>query len=315
MTPAADEAASPLGALSWLLEPAPFTRAPWALALGFLLFLVLLLVVGWFVGVPRFRAWWNDETPQPGEDERGVSTEEMTLIEHLLELRTALVRSAIALAGGLVITGPFFQFWFNLAIRPAMGRGNCGPEGHRPAPLETCLQAISPTEQVFAYFKVTLVLALIIAMPIIAYQVWKYVAPGLTRKERKYVVAVVPGATLSFIAGVCFAYFALLPPALGFLLEFGTVRINPTVDSYISFFWRLTVAIGGVFQLPLIMFILAKLRIINPKLLNSIRRYVIVGAFVLAAVVTPTPDPFNQILVVIPILVLYEIGALLTRFA
>ncbi|HXI14871.1 MAG TPA: twin-arginine translocase subunit TatC, partial [Chloroflexota bacterium] len=98
-------------------------------------------------------------------------------------------------------------------------------------------------------------------------------------------------------------------------LEFGTVRINPTIDSYISFFWRLTVAIGAVFQLPLVLFFLAKLKIVNPKLLGSIRRYVVVGAFIVAAVVTPTPDPFNQILVVVPILVLYEIGALLTRFA
>src|SRR6266545_3135281 len=146
----------------WLLEPAPFTRAPWAAVLGAVLLLLVLVAGTLYVFIPRFRAWWNDDTPRPGEDERGVSTEEMTLIEHLLELRTALVRSAIALAGGLVLTGPFFQFWFDLAIRPATGRGNCGPEGHRPAPAETCLQAISPTEQVFAYFKVTLVLALII---------------------------------------------------------------------------------------------------------------------------------------------------------
>jgi sec-independent protein translocase protein TatC len=312
---AAEGAECPLGTFGWLLEPAPYTAYPWAAVLGLLLFLVGLIGGGVFVGIPRFRAWWNDDTPRPGEDERGVSTEEMTLIQHLLELRTGLMHSAYALAGGLVLTGPFFQFWFDLAIRPAMGRGNCGLEGHRPAPLETSLQAISPTEQVFAYFKVTLVLALVLAMPVIAWEIWKYVAPGLTRQERKWVIAIIPGATLCFILGISFAYFALLPPALGFLLEFGTVKINPTVDSYISFFWRLTVAIGLVFQMPLVMFILAKFRIVNPKFLNSIRRYVIVGAFVLAAIVTPTPDPFNQILVVVPILVLYEIGALLTRFA
>jgi sec-independent protein translocase protein TatC len=196
-----------------------------------------------------------------------------------------------------------------------MGRGNCGPGSTRPAPGETCLQAISPTEQVFAYFKVTLVLALVLAMPMIVYQLWKYVAPGLTRQERKYIVAILPGATLLFTGGVAFAYFGLLPPALGFLLEFGTVKINPTVDSYIEFFWRLTVALGLVFQLPLLLFVLAKLRIVNPKMLGAIRRYVVVGAFIVAAIVTPTPDPFNQILVVVPILVLYEVGALLTRFA
>lgn len=297
------------------MEPAPFTSYPWAAVVGLAGALVLLIVGGLFFGIPRFRAWWNDDTPRPGEDERGVSTEEMTLIQHLLELRQRLVWSAIGLGVGLALTGPFFQFWFDLAIQPTKGRGNCGPAAARPLPAETCLQAISPTEQVFAYFKVTLVLALILAMPMIVYQIWKYVAPGLTRQERKYIVAILPGATLSFTGGVAFAYFALLPPALGFLLEFGTVTIRPTVDSYISFFWRLTVAIGLVFQLPLVLFFLAKLRIVNPKMLGSIRRYVVVGAFIVAAVVTPTPDPFNQILVVVPILVLYEIGALLTRFA
>ena len=299
----------------WLLEPAPFTIYTWVAVLGLAALLLALLGGGLFFGLPRFRAWWNDDTPRPGEDERGVSTEEMTLIQHLLELRQRLVWSAIGLGIGLVITGPFFQYRFDLAIRPAMGRGNCGPQGTRPEPLDTCLQAISPTEQVFAYFKVTLVLALILAMPFIVYNIWKYVAPGLTRQERKYIVAILPGATLLFLGGVSFAYFALLPPALGFLLEFGTVRINPTVDSYISFFWRLTVAIGLVFQLPLLLFVLAKLRIVNPKMLGAIRRYVVVGAFIVAAIVTPTPDPFNQILVVVPILVLYEVGALLTRFA
>ena len=301
--------------LGWLLEPAPFTSYPWAAVLGLVLGLLALIVGGLYFGIPRFRAWWNDETPRPGEDERGVSTEEMTLIQHLLELRQRLVWSAIGLGIGLGLTGPFFQFWFDMAITPAMGRGNCGPGNSRPPPGETCLQAISPTEQVFAYFKVTLVLALILAMPLIVYNIWKYVAPGLTRQERKYIVAILPGATILFTGGVAFAYFGLLPPALGFLLEFGTVKINPTVDSYISFFWRLTVAIGLVFQLPLVLFVLAKLRIVNPKMLGQIRRYVVVGAFVVAAIVTPTPDPFNQILVVVPILVLYEVGALLTRFA
>ena len=303
------------GQLGWLLEAAPFTGYPWAAVLGLVLSLVVLLGGTAWLGIPRFRAWWSDETPREGEDERGVSIEELTLIEHLLELRTRLVRGAIALAVTTGVASIFFQRWFDMAIQPAKGRGNCGPGGIRPEAFDTCLQAISPTEQVFAYFKVTLVIGLIVAMPVIAYQVWRYIAPGLTRQERKYVVAIIPGATISFILGVSFAYYLLLPPALGFLLEFGTVRINPTIDSYISFFWRLTVAIGAVFQLPLVLFFLAKLKIVNTRTLGSIRRYVVVGAFIVAAVVTPTPDPFNQILVVVPILVLYEIGALLTRFA
>ena len=122
---------------------------------------------------------------------------------------------------------------------------------------------------------------------------------------------------MSFIAGICFAYFVLVPAALQFLLNFGGDQIvaNPAISRYISFVTHLLIAAGAIFQLPLVMFFLAKVHLVNPKMLNSIRRYVIVAAFVIAAVVTPTPDPFNQLLVAIPILVLYEIGALLARLA
>jgi sec-independent protein translocase protein TatC len=107
-----------------------------------------------------------------------------------------------------------------------------------------------------------------------------------------------------------------MPPALGFLLGFTDplVEVVPTVNSYISFITRLLIAIGLVFEIPLVMFFLAKLNLINAKMLGGIRRYVFVVAFIVAAIVTPTPDPFNQLLVAIPILVLYEVGALFTRF-
>jgi sec-independent protein translocase protein TatC len=226
----------------------------------------------------------------------------MTLIEHLFELRNRLVIAAIAL--GVTTAGAFvfYRRWMDIAVAPL--------KGHQ-------LQAIDVTETVFSYFQVTLVVGLIVAMPVIAYQAWAYIAPGLTRKERRYVIAVIPGATISFIAGVCFAYFVLVPAALAFLLNFGgdQIQANPAVSRYISFLSRLLIAVGAIFQLPLVLFFLAKVHLINPKMLGSFRRYVVVAAFVIAAVVTPTPDPFNQLLVAIPILVLYEIGALLARLA
>jgi sec-independent protein translocase protein TatC len=314
-----------------LWQPAPYTRAPWAAVVGLLLGLLALGAGLVLVGVPRFRRWWYDETPRPNEDERGVSTIEMTLVEHLLELRNRLVKAAVALAAATILAAIFYQRWFDIAVWPIMGRckpaaaaalsaaapeaaGAAGAAGGVQLP---CLQAITPTELVFAFIKVTLVVGLILAMPVIAYQAWAYIAPGLTRKERRYVIALVPGVTISFVAGILFAYFALMPPALGFLLGFGNnvVEIKPTVASYISFITRLLVAIGLVFQLPVVLFFLAKVRLINPKMLGTIRRYVVVVAFIVAAVVTPTPDPFNQLLVAIPILVLYEVGALLARFA
>jgi sec-independent protein translocase protein TatC len=312
----------------WLWEPAPFTRAPWAAVIGLLLVVAIIIGGTLLIGIPRFRRWWNDETSRPDEDERGVSIVEMTLTEHLLELRGRLIKMVIALAVTTAAALVFYQRWFDIAIEPIRGLGRCADTaataaagtatgGQVPPGSETCLQAITPTELVFAYFQVTLVVGLILAMPVLAYQAWAYIAPGLTRQERRYVLALVPGVTLSFIAGILFAYFALMPPALGFLLGFGTaaVEIKPTVASYISFTSRLLIAIGVVFQLPIVLFFLAKVRLINPKMLGSMRRYVIVLAFIISAIVTPTPDPFNQLLVAIPILVLYEVGALLARFA
>jgi sec-independent protein translocase protein TatC len=243
-------------------------------------------------------------------------------MEHLLELRGRLIASVLALAAGTVVVLPFFRFWFYVAVRPIMGRGTCPADLQINADPTTgiyarCLQAITPTELIFAYFKIALVVGMVLAMPVIAFQVWRFVSPGLTRQERKYVVAIVPGATLSFLAGVLFAYYALMPPAFGFLLGIKdpVVEVVPTVDSYISLFSRLLIAIGVVFELPLALFFLAKVHIVNPKMLGSFRRYVVVVAFIIAALVTPTPDPFNQLLVAVPILVLYEVGALLARFA
>jgi sec-independent protein translocase protein TatC len=305
--------------LAWLGTPAPFTQATWGLIAGLLLALVILAALTAWWAVPWARRWWADETPGPDEDERGVSKVEMTLQEHLLELRTRLIVSLVALAVTTGIAFIFYKTWFAIAIHPIVGRGNCAAvrdPGAQQVALPTCLQAITPTELIFAYFQLALVVGVLVAMPVIVYQLWAYIAPGLTRKERRYVLALVPGATLCFLVGVLFAYFALMPAALSFLLGFSdVVEVRPTVASYISFVSRLLLAIGVIFQLPLAMFFLSKVHLINPPMLGRIRRYVVVVAFVVAAVVTPTPDPFNQLLVAVPILVLYEVGVLLARAA
>lgn len=312
----------------WAAQPAPYTQAPWAAVLGLLLVAAVVLAVTVVWGLPWARRWWTDETVGPDEDERGVSTVELTLQEHLLELRNRLVISLIALAVTTGVAAIFYRRWFDIAVAPIRGLGNCQAISVDTASVvsaataavangqKLCLQAITPTELVFAYFQLALVVGLIISMPLIAFQLWAYVAPGLTRKERRYVIAIVPGATVSFIIGVMFAYYGLMPAALGFLFGFSSeVEIRPTVASYISFISRLLIAIGIIFQLPLVMFFLSKVHLINPKLLGSMRRYMIVAAFIISAIVTPTPDPFNQLLVAIPIMVLYEVGVLLARIA
>jgi sec-independent protein translocase protein TatC len=307
----------------WLWQSIPGSTWPWgALVVPIVVGLLGGAVTLWAVS-PRLRRWWTDETQRPGEDEQGVSTAELSLQEHLLELRNRLIKALLALAVTTAGAFVFYPRWFDIAVWPIRGRGNCAAvaayNASAPGPavnVPVCLQAITPTELIFAYFQLALVVGVIVAMPVIAYQLWAYVAPGLTRKERRYVLAVVPGATLSFLAGVLFAFYALMPAALGFLLGFSTeVEIRPTVASYISFTTRLLLAIGVIFQLPLVMFFLSKVHLVNPKLLGHIRRYVVVAAFIVSAVVTPTPDPFNQLLVAVPILVLYEVGVLLARLA
>jgi sec-independent protein translocase protein TatC len=305
--------------ITWLSSASPLLGVPWAAVAGAAAAVLLILLGSLFWAVPWARRWWVDETPGEDEDERGVSTVELTLQEHLLELRTRLIISLVALTVTTAIAFVFYRTWFQIAVLPIVGRGNCAAVREGAAQnvaIPTCLQAITPTELIFAFFQLALVVGLIVAMPVIAYQVWAYVAPGLTRKERRYVIAIIPGATFSFIVGVSFAYFALMPAALSFLLGFSdVVEIRPTVASYISFVSRLLIAIGVIFQLPLAMFFLSKVHLINPKMLGSIRRYVVVAAFIISAVVTPTPDPLNQLLVAVPILVLYEVGVLLARVA
>ena len=287
--------------LDWLWTPIPGSEYPWA-AVVILIIAAGSIVAGVVYGVPKVRAWWNDDTVRPDEDERGVSTVEMSLIEHLIELKNRFIIIGVCVTIATVGAFVFYQQWMQIALWPL--------NGHE-------LQAITPAEKVMAYFKVSFVVAIAASMPIIMYQVWRYVAPGLTRAERRWIVAFVPGATVSFIAGIAFAYFALMPAALTFLLGFGDdeIKVVPTISSYIDFITHLLVAVGGIFQLPLIMFILTKVGIINPAKFGSWRRYVVVLAFIVGAIVTPTPDPFNQLLVAVPVMLLFEFGALLARFA
>jgi sec-independent protein translocase protein TatC len=287
--------------LDWLWTPIPGSEYPWA---AVVILVVTALAVGGGVvfGIPRVRAWWNDDTIRPNEDERGVSTVEMSLIEHLIELKNRFVIVGIVVTLATVVAFVFYQQWMQIALWPL--------RGHE-------LQAITPTEKVMAYFKVSFVVAIAVSMPIIVYQMWRYIAPGLTRSERRWILAFVPGASVSFIAGVAFAYFALMPAALTFLLGFGDdeIKVVPTVASYIDFVTRLLLAVGGIFQMPLIMFILTKAGVIDPSRFGSWRRYVVVIAFIVGAIVTPTPDPFNQLLIAVPVMLLFEFGALLARFA
>jgi sec-independent protein translocase protein TatC len=177
------------------------------------------------------------------------------------------------------------------------------------------LIALKPTEVFVSYVKVAFITGIALAMPVLVYQLFRFLAPGLTKTERRWILVSLPAVSGFFIAGVLFCYFLVLPSALNFLLNFGssTIVVNPTISEFLSFVTTFLLAVGIAFETPVIVFLLSKLGIATPKRLTRFRRWAIVLAFVIAAIITPTPDPVNQTIVAIPIIVLYELGILFAR--
>jgi sec-independent protein translocase protein TatC len=212
------------------------------------------------------------------------------------------MKAIIALAVG-VVAGTFFA--------PRLLRLLVAPLGDQ-VPI-----AIAPTEAPAVFFKVSLVIGLVLAMPVIVYQIFRFVAPGLQPKERRYIFIGAPVAALSFAAGIVFAALVLIPAAMPFLRGFlaGIVEQRYSINNYISFVSTVLLWAGLVFETPLVMFFLAKLGVATPKGFGKARRVVVIGAAAGAAVITPTTDPVNMLLIMGPFLLLYELGILLARLA
>ena len=226
---------------------------------------------------------------------------ELTLVQHLAELRRRLLISVAALVIGSAVAFAFFRQIIELLVRPARDLNSVG-EGQ--------LIFIEVTELLTTSVKVSLVGGFILAFPVILYQVIMFAAPGLTEKERRYLFAFLPGALMAFAAGVAFAYFILTPPALHFLLTFGADVATPMirVSNIVNLMVRLLFWMGVAFETPLVMYLLAQLGIVSAGSFSRFRRYWVIIAFILAAIITPTFDPINQALVAVPLLVLYEMG-------
>ena len=228
--------------------------------------------------------------------------DKISILGHLNELRSRFIKSLIALVVG---TGVSAVFTFRVLEFLK------GPAGDTP------LVYIDPTEFITTYFKVALLGGFILAMPVVLYQMIMFAAPGLTPREKRYVLVSVPGIILSFAAGVVFAWFILIPPALNFLLNFGgdVAEANIRIGRYINLILALTLWVGLSFQTPLVMTLLSRLGVVKPASFAKRRKMAIVGAFIAAAVFTPTFDPVNQTLLASPIIVLYEIGIWLSKLA
>ena len=232
----------------------------------------------------------------------------LTIMQHLVELRNRLIWSAVPMLVFTALSFAFHQQILIILMEPAQGftGGEAGPG----KPIYTNL-----TEFIGTAMKVSLLSGFVLSLPFILFQVSMFVAPGLKPAERRYLYALIPVSLLAFAGGAAFGYRVLFPPAIKFLLTFGNDVATPyiRIGDYTSLMLTLLFWMGIVFETPVVMFFLAKIGVVTPKFLAKQRRYAVVVAFVLGAIITPTFDPINQTFVAIPIIVLYEAGIWLAR--
>ncbi|MFC2067725.1 twin-arginine translocase subunit TatC [Chloroflexota bacterium] len=224
----------------------------------------------------------------------------LTILSHISELRQRLIKSVIAIAITTILSFIFAEHIFTILILPAEGIN---------------LIYIEMTEMIGTYMMVSLTSGIILAMPFLIYHLIMFVSPALNPKEKRGVYLIIPWVAVMFAGGVVFGYFILVPPATHFLITFGSDIATPQikVGNYISIVSRLLMATGFVFELPVITTFLSRIGVINAKWLAGKRKLAIIFAFVLAAIVTPTIDPVNQILVAVPLIILYEMSIWLAK--
>ncbi len=234
------------------------------------------------------------------------SDEKQPFVSHLEELRKRLIVCAITVGVGFVIAYIFSEHLFQLLILPLK---EVMPEGGQ-------LIFTNLPEMFFAYLKVAFIAGILASAPLIFYQIWLFVAPGLYRKEKKYLIPFVVSSTFLFVGGALFGYFVVFPFGFKFFIGFANeyVKALPSVKQYLSFSIKLLFAFGVVFELPVVIFFLAKIGVVTPKLLRKKRKYAILLTFALAAILTP-PDVITQCMMAVPLIVLYEIGILVAILA
>ena len=228
-----------------------------------------------------------------------------TFISHLIELRSRLMRSIIAVVVVLVVLFPFAKDIYALLAQPLL----------RVLPQGSTMIATDVTGTFLVPLKVTLMAAFLIALPYVLWQAWAFVAPGLYQHEKRLVLPVLVSSCLFFTCGMAFAYFVVFPIAFGFFAGYtpAGVQMMTDIDKYLSFVLTMFIAFGLTFETPVVVVVLVRMRVVPLDKLKSVRPYVIVGAFVIGAVFTP-PDVISQCLLAVPLWLLYELGLVLARF-
>lgn len=227
-----------------------------------------------------------------------ATPEKMTIIDHLEELRWALIRSFCAIVVCAIPCGIYWKKIFEIfAVYPLSLA--------EPVPL---IIYTAPAQSVLLSIKIALTGGFLVALPYIFWQIWRFVAPGLFKKEKVILLSIAFSSTICFLCGFAFCYF-LLPMVMKFLTGYAVGVVEPffRIDEYLDFLVKMSVGFGVAFQLPVVAFVLTKLGVLDHNILKRYFRYIIVGIFILAALLTP-PDVLSQILLAMPLLVLYALS-------
>jgi sec-independent protein translocase protein TatC len=227
----------------------------------------------------------------------------MTFLEHLEEMRWRIIYALAGIIVGTIVAWIFIDFLVeNILLRPA-----------RTAELN--LQNLRPFGQLFLYFQVAIIGGFVLSIPNVFYQFWKFVSPALKENEKRYVVWIVIFSSVCFLSGVVFAYYVMLPLTLKFAAQFGTTEIvnNFAIDEYFSIIISVMIGAAIVFELPMLSFFLSKIGILTPAIMRRFRRHSIVTILILAAILTPGADPVAQVLLAIPLVLLYEISIFVSK--
>ncbi|MCB9418860.1 MAG: twin-arginine translocase subunit TatC [Ardenticatenaceae bacterium] len=228
---------------------------------------------------------------------------EETILAHLNELRIRITWAALSLVITTVLSFVFAEQLLDFLLRPYSASSPLGAE----------LQVLRPTEGIETFFKVSLMAGAIIAMPMILYQLWLFIAPGLTKKERRYVYVFLPSALTLFGLGIAFAWFILVPASVEFLANFLPDVFNPdwTGQEYISFLTTMLFWIGVAFEMPIVVYFIARVGLVTAKTLREQWRVAVVAIAVLAAMITPSIDPVTMLLTMAPLIILYSMSIVL----
>lgn len=244
---------------------------------------------------------------------------EMPFLEHLEELRSRLIKSLVAVAFFTMLSWFFIDHIFTFLVTPYKQAIALANEQMKDPAQAQALRLIylNPTGGFMIFLKLAITVGILVSIPLIVYQLWQFVAPGLLAKEKRIVPWIVFFTTLCFLAGAAFCYFVVLKYGLGFLLTFQSETLAPmiSIDEYLGFVTILIVVFGLVFEMPVVAFFLTKIGLLTPEFMRQKRRYGIVAIFVAAAVLTPSTDAFTMMLLAVPLLMLYEVSIWVSKVA